>query len=117
MKFFVCWSTRLLTVCWLAFMVGTVTDLCAAPKPKIPAKVVYIALVSSDPAAMTVTVQPKNSMSTEAHTYKVTTATVIKVNGNPATLADLKPDMQVHFRLAADGATAEELSASPAPKE
>ncbi len=98
------------------FLVGTIPQLEAAPpKPKIPAKVVYIAVKSVDTTAMTITVEPRNSMSTEAKTYKVTPATVVKVNGNPATLADLKPDMQVHFTLAADNVTATELSASRPP--
>lgn len=98
------------------FLVGIATQLVAAPpKPKIPAKVVYIAIKSIDTTAMTITVEPRNSMSTEAKTYKVTTSTVVKVNGNPATLAELKPDMAIHFTLAADNVTATELSASRAP--
>ena len=74
-------------------LLGATTQLDAAPKPTIPKKVVYIAIVSVDSAAMTITVEPKNSMSSEKKAYKVTTATIIKANGNPATLADLKPDM------------------------
>ena len=51
------------------FLVGTVPQLEAAPpKPKIPAKVVYIAIKSIDTTAMTITVEPRNSMSTEAKT-------------------------------------------------
>ena len=76
---------------------------------------VYIAVVSMDTAAMTITVEPRNSMSTEARTYKVTPATVVKVNGNPATLADLKPDMAIRFTLAPDKVTATELSISRVP--
>ena len=100
----------------LFFVLGALAPLHAAPKPVLPKKVVYIAVVSVDPAAMTITVEPRNSMSTEAKTYKVTPATVVKVNGNPAALADLKPDMQVHFTLAADNVTANELDGSPAPR-
>ena len=99
------------------FITGTVGQLDAAPppKPKIPAKVVYIAIVSVDPTAMTITVEPRNSMSSEKKTYKVTPTTVIKIYGSPAKLADLKPDMQIHFTLAADNVTATELSASRPP--
>ena len=104
---------RLLTV---FLVLGVIAQLNAAPKPTIPKKVVYIAVVSVDPTAMTITVEPRNSMSSEKKTYKVTPATVIKANGNPATLADLKPDMQVHFTLAADNVTATELSASRPPE-
>ena len=114
-KTFVGWSTKLLTVCWMVAMVWTASEIYAAPKAKIPPKTVYIEVVSVDPTAMTITVQPKNSMSTEAKTYKITPSTTVKVNGNPATLTDLKPDMQIHFTLAADGVTATELSASRAP--
>ena len=96
-------------------MVWTASEIYAAPKSKVPAKVVYISIVAVDATAMTITVEPRNSMSTESKTYKVTSATVVKVNGNPAPLTDLKPDMQVHFQLAADGTTATELSASRAP--
>ena len=85
------------------------------PKPKLPPKAVYIAIVSVDVAAMTVTVEPRNSMATEAKTYKVTPTTVVKVYGNVATLTDLKPDMAIHFQLTPDGITATELSASKAP--
>jgi hypothetical protein len=99
-----------------AFLVLTISTLNAAPKPKVPARVVYIAIVSVDPPAMTITVELKNSMSTEKKMYKVTNATVVKVNGNTAALIDLKPDMQIHFHLAADGITADDLSASPAPE-
>ena len=98
------------------FLLGAAAQLDAAPpKPKIPPQVVYIAIVSVDATAMTITVEPRNSMSTEKKTYKVTSATVVKVNGNPSTLADLKPDMQVHFTLAADNVTATELFASRPP--
>ena len=114
---FIRWSTRLLTVAFVACLFATVADIHGATKPKVTPKTVYIAVVSVDSAAMTITVEPKNSMSTDTHTYKVTPATVVKVNGNPAMLADLKPDMMVHFELAADGTTATELSASPAPRE
>ena len=117
MKTLVRWSTKLLTAAWLLAMLYTAADLYAAPKPKLPAKTVYIDLVAVDATAQTITVEAKNSMNTEAHTYKVTPTTVVKVNGNPATLADLKPDMQVHFTLAADGTTATEVLGSPAPKE
>lgn len=115
MKTFISWSTKFLTTCWLVAMIFTASEIYAAPKPKIPAKVVYIEIVSVNPAAMTITVEPKNSMSSEAKTYKVTPATTVKVNGNPAALADLKPDMMIHFTLAADGVTATELSGSRAP--
>ena len=98
------------------FMLRTPIQLDAAPKPTVPKKLVYIAVVSVDLAAMTITVEPRNSMSTEAKTYKVTTGTVIKVNGNPAAMADLKPEMQGRFTLAADGATASVLDGSPAPR-
>ena len=98
------------------FILGTIPHLDAAPpKPKIPAKVVYIAIVSVDATAMTVTVEPRNSMSTEKKTYKVTPATAVKVNGNPATLADLKSDMAIHFTVAPDNVTATELAASRPP--
>ena len=117
MKALVHYSTKFLAACWLMAMLYTATDIYAVPKPKIPAKTVYIAIVAVDPAAMTITVEPKNSMSTEPKTYKVTPATVVKVSGNPASLADLKPEMQVHFTLAADGTTATELLGAPAPRE
>lgn len=115
MKTFICWSTKLLTACWVVVMLATASEIYAAPKPRIPPKMVYIEIVSVDATAMTVTVEPKNSMSTEAKTYKVTPATTVKVNGKSATLADLKPDMMVHFTLAADRVTITELSGSPAP--
>ena len=51
-------------------ILGALAPLQAAPKPIVPKKVVYIAIVSVDPAAMTITVEPRNSMSTEAKTYK-----------------------------------------------
>ena len=86
------------------------------PAHKLPPKMVYIEVASVDTAAMTITVQPKNSMSTDAKTYKVTAATKITVDGRPATLADLKAGQQVHFHLLADGTTADELAASPAPR-
>ena len=101
----------------ILLLLGNTSQLEAAPKPTIPKKVVYIAIKSIDTTAMTITVEPRNSMSTEAKTYKVTTATLIKVNGNSGVLTDLKPDMQVHFTLAADGVTASELDGSPAPKD
>ena len=88
----------------------------APPAPKLPPKLVYIEVVSTDPAASTVTVRPRNSMSTEAKTYQVTPTTKITVSGNPAALADLKAGLQVHFHLLADGTTADELAASPAPR-
>ena len=97
-------------------LVLTVTSIHAAPPtPKIPPKAVYIAIKDVDATAMTITVEPRNSMSTEAKTYKLTPATVVKVYGNPATLADLKPDMAIRFTLAADNVTATELSASRPP--
>ena len=100
----------------ILFVLGTTTRLNAAPPaPKIPPKAVYVAIKSVDTAALTITVEPRNSMSTEAKTYKLTPTTVVKVYGNPATLADLKPDMAVHFTLAADNVTLTELSASRAP--
>ena len=89
--------------------------MATPPKPKLPPKAVYIAIVSVDTAAMTITVEPRNSMATDKKTYKVTPATVVKVYGSPATLADLKPDMAIHFTLAADNVTATELSASRPP--
>ena len=97
-------------------LVLIVTNVDAAPPaPKTPPRMVYIAIKVVDPTAMTITVEPRNSMSTEAKTYKVTPTTVVKVYGNPATLADLKPDMAVHFTLASDNVTATELSASRPP--
>lgn len=117
MKTAIRWSARLLGAVSLFLILGTSPNLRAAPKPKPAPKAVYIAIVSVDPKAMTITVEPRNSMSTDAKTYKVTPTTVVKVNGNPAALADLKPDMQVRFTLDADGATANELSASPAPRD
>ena len=117
MKTFICWSTKLLTVSWLLVMVYTASDIYAAPKPKVPVKTPYIEITAVDTTAMTITTAAKNSMDSATHTYKVTTTTVVKVNGTPATLADLKPDMQIHFTLAADGITATELSGSPAPRE
>ena len=100
----------------MVVMLATVSEIYAAPKSKIPAKTVYLSIVSVDATAMTITVEPKNSMSSESKTYKVTPATVVKVNGTPAALADLKPDMAIHFTLAADNVTATELSASRAPE-
>lgn len=117
MKTFVRWSSHLLAICFVVVMFTTVTDLYAAPKPKLPAKTVYIEITAVDPAAMTITTQAKNSMDSATHTYKVTPATTVKVNGNPAAIADLKPDMQVHFTLTPDGTTATELLGSPAPRE
>lgn len=98
-------------------MVWMGSEIYAAPKAKIPPKMVYIEVISVDAMAMTITVQPKNSMSTEAKTYKVTTSTTVKVNGNPAALSDLKSDMQIHFNLASDGVTATELSGLSAPRD
>ena len=115
MKTFIRWSTRLLTACWLMVMVSTVSDICAAPKPKLPAKTVYIEVGFVDTTAMTITTAAKNSMDSATHTYKVTPATVVKVNDNPATLVDLKPDMHVHFALAQHGTTATEILGLPAP--
>ena len=106
---------RIIRFLAVALTLGITNVDAAPPKPKTPAKVVYVAIKSIDAAAMTIAVEPRNSMSTEAKTYKVTPATIIKVNGNPATLADLKPDMAIHFQLTADGTTATELSASRVP--
>lgn len=98
-------------------MLATPASVQATPPAhKLPPKMVYIEVVSVDATANTITVQPKNSMSTEAKTYKVTPATKITVNGSPATLTDLKAGSQVHFHLTADGTTADELAASPAPR-
>ena len=96
-------------------VLGTTSIHAAPPVPKIPPKAVYIAIKSVDATAMTITVEPHNSMSTEAKTYKVTPTTVVKVNGNPATLADLKSDMAVHFTFATDNVTVTELSATRPP--
>ena len=74
-------------------------------------------IVSVDPAAITITLQPKDSMNTETKVYKAMPTTVVKVMGNPAILADLKPEMQVHFTLSPDGTTATELLGSPALRE
>ncbi len=98
-------------------MLSTTAEIYAAPKPRIPPKVVYIEIVSVDAKGMTITVRPRNSMSTDEKAYKLTPSTAVKMNGTPATLADLKAGMQIHFELGADGITATELSASPAPKE
>ncbi len=99
----------------VVLVLGTTSIHAAPPAPKIPPKAVYIAIKSVDSTAMTITVEPRNSMSTEAKTYKLTPTTVVKVYGNPATLADLKPDLAIHFTLAADNVTVTELSASRPP--
>ena len=106
----------LATLACLVALTAVAPLQAAPPAHKLPPKMVYIEVVSVDAAASTVTVEPKNSMSTEARTYKVTPATRITLNGRPAALADLKAGLQVHFHLLADGTTADELSASPAPR-
>ncbi len=112
-----CSLTRFVTAA-IPFVVLASSGVAAPQTPhRLPPKVVYIEVVTTDTTAMTITVQPKNSMSADAKTYKVTPAAKITVSGNPATLADLKSGLQVHFHLtAADSTAVDELSASPAPR-
>ena len=52
MKTFIRWSTKFLAVCWLLVMGYTTADIYAAPRPKTPAKTVYISIVSVDPSLL-----------------------------------------------------------------
>lgn len=84
---------------------------------KPPPKPVYMAIASVDTTAMTITVEPKNNNSTATKTYKITPKTKVTINGNPGTLSDLRPGLQIHVGLGMDADVAEELSASPAPAD
>lgn len=81
------------------------------PKPPIP----YTAILAVDAAAMTITTQPMNSTATGFKTYKLAPQTKVTVNGQSATLADLKPGMQIRVGAGMDAGIAEEISATPPP--
>ncbi len=82
---------------------------------KPPPKTVYTAIASIDTKAMTITVEPKNSTATATRTYKISSRTQVTVNGQPGTLADLKPGLQIRIGAGMDADVAEELSASAPP--
>ena len=87
------------------------------PRKFKPPKPVYTAIASVNTTAMTITVEPKNSTSTATKTYKLTPKTRVTVNGNPATLADLKPGQQIHIGAGMNADVAEELHASTPPPD
>lgn len=86
-------------------------------KHKPPPKPVYNAVASVDTTAMTITVEPKNSTATATKTYKYTPRTKVMVNGQTATIADLKAGLQIRVGAGMDAGIAEELSASNPPPD
>ena len=81
-----------------------------------PPKTTYMAIVSVNKKAMTITIAPKNSTSTETKTFKMTPATKVTLNGKPGTLASLKPGLQITVGAGMDPETAEELQAVTPPR-
>lgn len=75
-----------------------------APVPKAPV------IASVTPTAITVT-EDKGTK-----TYTITQFTEINVNGQRATIADLKPGMGVTVTLGTDASKASRINASGAPK-
>lgn len=82
-------------------------------KPK--AQVPYTAIESVDVTRMTITTQPMNSTASGVKTYRLTPRTKVTVNGQPATLSDLKPGLQVRVGAGMDADVAEEIAATPPP--
>ncbi len=74
-------------------------------------------IATVDTQAMTITVQPKNSTANTSKTYKFTAQTKITVNGQPATVSDLKPGLQIRVGTGSHEDTADELSATPPPAD
>lgn len=114
------WSISLFIAFVVLFASTTVSQAGGRGMPKKgkPApKMVYTAIASVNTSAMTITVEPKNSPSTATKTYKLTPQTKVTVNGNPATLADLKPGLQIHVGAGMDADVAEELHASSPPPD
>lgn len=65
---------------------------------------------------MTITTVPKNSTGTASKTYRFNAQTHVTVNGQPGTLADLKPGQRIRVGLGADADLAEELAVTTPPK-
>lgn len=110
-------SARLFVAALLLFASA---NLASARNPHFrghrpPPKPVYTAITAVDPATMSITTAPKNSTGTTPKTYKYTADTKITLNGNPATVADLKPGMRVRLGLGASDDVAEELSLTKPP--
>lgn len=83
---------------------------------KPPPKTVYNAIASVDATAMTITTEAKNIPSTATKTYRISPQVRITVNGRDATIADLKPGLQISVGAGMDADVAEELSArNPLP--
>ncbi len=70
-----------------------------------------------DATAKTITISAgKKSDASGPQTFAVTTATVIKIDGTTATLADIKPKMNASVVPAADGKTAKRVTIKEAKK-
>jgi hypothetical protein len=76
------------------------------PAPTIKAPVI----ASVGPSSITITEQSGTK------TYTITQFTEISVNGQRATVADLKPGMTVNVTLGTDASKASRINASGAPK-
>lgn len=83
------------------------------PRLKPKALIPYTAIASVD--AGSITTEPMNSTATGTKIYQLSAKTKVTVNGQTATLADLKPGMQVRVGAGMDAGIAEEISATPAP--
>lgn len=86
-------------------------------KPREPYKPVYDVIQAVDTAGSTVTIGHVNSKDTSTKVYKVDSNTDIQVNGEKATLADVKTGMKVSLTIGFDEDKAGGLSLSPAPPD
>ena len=84
---------------------------------KPPPAPVYTAIASVDPTGMTITTESKNTSSTATKTYRISPRVKITVNGQPGTIADLKPGLQISVGAGMDAGVAEELSARTPPAD
>ena len=111
------WFASLLAVCSVFFTLTTAAHAAGKPTPRPKPRIPYTAIASVDPAAMTITVEPKNSTATGTKTFKFTAQTKITVNGHDGTVADLTPGQQVHVGLGTSDTIADELTVTAPPAD
>ena len=86
-------------------------------KPKEPFKPAYDVVQAVDPTANSVTIGHANSTDTSTKTYKLDKFSEVEVNGEKASLADVKPGMKASVTPGVVENTASRLVVSPAPPE
>ena len=86
-------------------------------KPRPPFRAPYDVIVSVDRAAKTVIIGHVNSSDKSRTTLKINNLTEIQINGNPGTMADVKPGLKVSVTPGVEEDQAGRLVLSPAPRE